>query len=775
MNNSEINIADIERIVSVHGRNKKDLIPILLAIQDLYHYLPEPALDYVSAKTNSTPSDIMGVSTFYSQFRMKPAGRHNIKICIGTACHVKGASQVHDDFKKYLNIAETEDTDADRLFTVTKAACLGCCMLAPAVQIDDITYGHVTKSAVPHILTDFLSSLRVSMQDTGGLHGAERVSGTVKMCICSSCSASGAGQVYANLQSVITRDRFPVKLKIVGCTGISYEAPLIEIEANKAQIFRYGLVKPHDAEKILYDHFKPTILLPRIRKKMFSLLEGIYTNEDVKPIIRHMRNIRDKHPDHFVSCQQQIATRHSGQADPLDVEEYMHHQGFEALNTCIRENDPDRIIKTIEHSRLRGRGGAGFQTSIKWRTVRDAAGEKKYIICNGDEGDPGAFMNRMLMESFPFRVLEGMAIAALACGIRNGYIFLRSEYPLAIERMKRALEICRERKLLGGLELKLIISAGAFVCGEETALISSVEGDRGNPSLRPPYPSHAGLWGKPTLVNNVETCALVPWIILNGNKAFSAIGTHKSSGTKTFALAGKINKGGLIEIAMGTTLKDIIYTIGGGIQDNKKLKAVQIGGPAGGCVPATHIEAHVDYEGLKELGTIMGSGGMIVLDEDDCIVDVAQYFMNFTQLESCGKCTFCRIGTRRMLEMLQKITGGEGTAETLEQLTSLALQVKHNSLCGLGRAAPNPVLSALRYFYDEFTAHLDGTCPAKKCKNLITYTISDLCIGCTKCAQRCPADAIEIRPYAQHEIDQTKCIKCDTCRQICPQNVITRE
>lgn len=775
MNDQEINQQDIERIVLSSGRKRENLTAVLHAVQDTYHYLPASALRMVSALTENTLHDILGVATFYTQFRMKPAGRHCVKICIGTACHVRGAAQLHNDFKTFLRIPKDEDTDADQLFTVMNVACLGCCMLAPAVQIDDIAYGHVTRNTIPHILNDFLAGFRTSAKEADALAGADAISGFVKLCRCSSCSAAGAERVYAGLRQVIARDRFAVSVKTVGCTGMSYDAPLIEIETRDKKTFRYGRVPADDAEKILYRHFRPKTLMPKLRKKMYALLESIYTDEEALPVTRYLTNIRDAHPDAFVSCQKQIATLNSGRADPLDLDEYTRDNGFEALHTCLRENDPDRILRVIEQSNLRGRGGAGFKTSVKWANVKNADTLEKYIICNGDEGDPGAFMDRMLMESFPFRVIEGIAIAAHTCGIKKGYIFLRAEYPLAIERMKRANEICGERNLLGAFELELTVSAGAFVCGEETALIASIEGNRGNPHLRPPYPSQAGLWDRPTLVNNVETFALVPWIIRNGSDAFTAIGTKKSSGTKTFALAGKINKGGLIEVPMGTSLRDIIYTIGGGIKDNKKLKAVQIGGPSGGCVPASLIQTGVDYEGLHDLGAIMGSGGMIILDEDDCIVDVAKYFMSFTQNESCGKCAFCRIGTKRMLEMLEEITGGRGNARTLSRLTELARTVKHNSLCGLGRAAPNPVLSALRYFKEEFEAHLNGACPSKKCRDLITYRITDKCIGCTKCSQRCPAEAIPLRPYVQHEIDQELCTKCDTCRQVCPQEAIVRE
>ncbi|MCK5241256.1 4Fe-4S dicluster domain-containing protein [bacterium] len=648
-------------------------------------------------------------------------------------------------------------------------------MLAPAVQIDELTYGPVSSNSIGHILYDFLRSFSGSPPAAEPTLKHDKIVATIKICLCSSCVAAGSQHIHATLQKRISREKLPVQLKIVGCTGASYQAPLLEIETPEHKSFCYGLVKENDVEAILTAHFKPQTLLHQLRHSVFTLLERIIADEEPAPITRYLTPVRDTSADHYLSCQKQIATQHSGQLDPLDIDEYMSHRGFAALQSCVRANSPETIIATISQSGLRGRGGAGYPTHLKWAAVRQAESETKYIICNGDEGDPGAFMDRMLMESFPFRVLEGLAIAAFACGIKKGYIFLRAEYPLAIERMQKAISLSRQRKLLAGLDLELIVSAGAFVCGEETAMLAAIEGNRGNPRLRPPFPAQQGLWNQPTLINNVETLSLVPWIVLHEAASFSSLGTPNSPGTKTFALAGKINKGGLIEVEMGTTLRDIIYKIGNGIKDNKALKAVQIGGPAGGCVPAALIDTPVDYEALKQLGTIMGSGGMIVLDEDDCIVDIAKYFMRFTQNESCGKCTFGRIGTKRMLEILDKLTTKQGQACHIAQLKELAREIKTNSLCGLGRAAPNPVISALQYFEQEFIAHSEGRCPAKKCTALITYRITDKCIGCTKCVQNCPADAIEMRPYQQQEIDQELCTKCDVCRQVCPQKAIIRE
>jgi NADH-quinone oxidoreductase subunit F len=440
----------------------------------------------------------------------------------------------------------------------------------------------------------------------------------------------------------------------------------------------------------------------------------------------------------------------------------------------------EQIIAIIEQSGLRGRGGAGFPTGQKWRLVRQQPGEVKHVICNGDEGDPGAFMDRMILESFPYRVIEGLAIAAVAVEAHDAIFYIRHEYPQALRRVKAALKECEQRGWLGerllGSDYPLRISikegAGAFVCGEETALIASVEGRRGMPRLRPPFPAQSGLWGRPTLINNVETLALVPWILRNGGEAFAGIGTAKSKGTKVFALAGKVRRAGLIEIPMGTTLRQIVEEIGGGVGAGRRFKAVQIGGPSGGCVPARLADTPVDYESLRDIGAIMGSGGMVILDDTACMVDIARYFLRFTQNQSCGKCTFCRIGTKRMLELLELLCAGKAVRKHLEELEQLARQVTQGSLCGLGKTAPNPVLTTLRYFRDEYEAHLQGRCPAGKCAALIRYRVLENCNGCTICAQHCPVDAIAMTPYKRHWIDTEKCTRCDSCRQVCPEDAI---
>jgi NADH:ubiquinone oxidoreductase subunit F (NADH-binding)/Pyruvate/2-oxoacid:ferredoxin oxidoreductase delta subunit len=454
--------------------------------------------------------------------------------------------------------------------------------------------------------------------------------------------------------------------------------------------------------------------------------------------------------------------------------------GFEALLKCIKESDQKSIIKIITDSGLRGRGGAGFPTGKKWGISLLATGNPKYVICNGDEGDPGAFMDRMLLESFPYRVTEGMIIAGFATGANEGIFYIRAEYPLAVTRVRTAIKMCYENGVLGdniygstfSFNINIFEGAGAFVCGEETALISSLEGKRGTPHLRPPYPAVSGFRSQPTLVNNVETLSIVPWIIMNGSEALNSVGTEKSKGTKVFALAGKISKGGLIEVPMGITIREIVENIGDGIVNGNTFKAVQIGGPSGGCIPASKADTPIDYEELTKLGAMMGSGGMVVLDNTDCMVDMAKYFLTFTHKQSCGKCTFCRIGTKHMLNIITGLTEGKATLEDINELEKLCKYVRDGSLCGLGKTSPNPVLTGLRYFREEYEEHTRGICRANKCRDLIKYIVNDSCNGCTKCSQECPVKAIPFKPYEKHEIDQLICTKCDTCRIVCPENAI---
>ncbi len=779
--NKEI-IEIVDQILLEQGKTVDKAIPILQAIQSKFNYLPEEAMDYVCKNTEITASRIYGISTFYSQFRHKPVGKHIVKVCVGTACHVKGAMQVYDAYRRALNITdENEDTDQDGLFTIEKVACLGCCTIAPVVQIDDITYGHLTTEKVAETLTDFIAAKNNPKEDYKG-HGMKSsdIQGEIRIGLGSCCVASGSELVKKELENVLDKNNISVDVKQVGCVGICNQVPMLEVHKPGESPTYYTKIKAEEVNAVVRKHFKTTKLIDRLRSNFYNYFEEIVFHEIPKSTSRYESDRRDTPVSEFLNRQINIATEFRGAIKPTDLEEYKGLGGFTALKKCVEELSPKEIINSIKESGLKGRGGAGFLTGLKWELVNQQESEKKYIICNGDEGDPGAFMDRMLLESYPFRVIEGMLIAAYAVGASEGIFYIRAEYPLAVKRVKEALQKCKDEGLVGNnifgsaysINLNIFEGAGAFVCGEETALIASIEGKRGMPTMRPPFPAQSGINGLPTLINNTETFAMVSWIIRSGSDAFSNIGSENSKGTKVFALAGKINRGGLIEVPMGISIRDVVEQIGGGIPNNKKFKAVQIGGPSGGCIPESMADISIDYESLNEAGAMMGSGGLIVLDEDDCMVDIARYFLSFTQDQSCGKCTFCRVGTTRMLEILNKICRGDGVPGDLDLLEELAHTTKKGSLCGLGKTAPNPVLSTLNHFREEYEAHINGKCPTGKCTEMITYSITEDCNGCTKCAQRCPTDAIIAKPYQLHEIDTEKCIKCDICKQICPVNAV---
>lgn len=556
-----------------------------------------------------------------------------------------------------------------------------------------------------------------------------------------------------------------VKAHIAGCFGFCEKGPIVKIYPDN--VF-YIHVKPEDAEEIVQQHLIKGKVIDRL------LYEEPTTNQKVKR--------QDEMS--FYKKQHRIALRNCGLINPEDIRESIAEEGYLALGKVITTMSQDEIIKLITDSKLRGRGGGGFPTGTKWSFAKKYDASQKYIICNADEGDPGAFMDRSILEGDPHSVLEAMAIAGYAIGASKGYIYIRAEYPLAIHRLKIAIKQAREYGFLGNnilgtnfsFEVNLKYGAGAFVCGEETALIHSIEGYRGEPQNKPPFPAESGLWNKPTSVNNVETFACVPAIINKGPEWFSNIGTETSKGTKVFALAGKVNNVGLVEVPMGTTLREIIFDIGGGIKNGRKFKAVQTGGPSGGCIPASLLDTPIDYESLNSIGSMMGSGGMIVMDEDNCMVDIAKFYLEFTLEESCGKCTPCRIGNTRLFEILERITKGRATEQDLSNLKELAQVVKDTSLCGLGQTSPNPVLSNLRYFEDEFLAHIrDRKCPAGVCKELLLYEITDKCIGCTRCARICPVTCIKGKAKELHVIDQDRCIKCGSCYETCPVDAIIRK
>ncbi len=574
--------------------------------------------------------------------------------------------------------------------------------------------------------------------------------------------AAGAGATYDAIRARTGTLDGRCSVGKTGCVGMCYREPLVEVREDDGTRWQYGQMSPARVDRLLAEH----VLGGRPVEEWL-----VWTSDGRGP----------ENP--FLDRQRRIVLRNCGVIDPEKIEEYLEEGGYQALRAVLDRKDPDGLINLIIESGLRGRGGAGFLTGMKWRFTRLAAGAQKYVICNADEGDPGAFMDRSVLESDPHAVLEGMAIAGHAIGSTRGYIYVRAEYPMAVERLTLAISQAEAHGVLGddilgsgfGFRVSLKEGAGAYVCGEETALIASIEGRRGMPRVRPPFPAVKGLWDCPTSINNVETFANVPWIVRNGAEAFNRLGTANSKGTKVFAMAGKIRRGGLVEVPMGITIREIVDDVCGGIRENRKFKAVQMGGPSGGCIPAELEDTVIDYESINRTGAIMGSGGLVVLDETSCMVDVARFFLDFTQRESCGKCTFCRVGTKRMLEILTRITEGKGAEGDLEKLESLALLVKNTSLCGLGQMAPNPVLTTLKYFRAEYEAHIsNGRCPAHRCPALLTYTVNEKCNGCQVCKRVCSANAITGEKGKPHVIDHSRCLRCDECFRACRFEAVTR-
>jgi NADH-quinone oxidoreductase subunit F len=797
-----LDLTYVDEIVAQLGPKPESLIPLLQAMQDKYGYLPEEALRRISETTQITPAAITGVSSFYDMFRHKPVGKHIIHVCRGTACHVSGVERVQDALKRHLRIRNGEDTDPGRQFTIDEVACLGCCTLAPVVRIDDVTFGHATAENAPGLVQEFLRRHKTRATDRSTEELVQNPQGRpqINIGLGSCCMAKGSDQIFHVLQDTVRATGADVLVKRVGCVGMCHRTPMIEmIMPGKPSRFYAGL-SAAEAKELVVRHFRPRRFLRQASRLLNEAIDSLLMDEPQQKAESCAMPVNEPSVGAFLGKQVHIATESFGKVDPLDLDEYVAHGGFASLARCLEAPaggnrssaprgaiepagtllGPAQVIDLVEKSGLRGRGGAGFATGAKWRLARHQPGETKYVICNGDEGDPGAFMDRMLLESFPYRIIEGLAIAAAAVEAHDGIFYVRHEYPLAVKRLRAAIKLCRQRGWLGEhllgrnyrFDVTISEGAGAFVCGEETALIASIEGRRGMPRLRPPYPAQEGLWCKPTVINNVETLAMLPWILRHGPDAFAALGTAKSKGTKVFALAGSVQRGGLIEIPMGTTIREIVEEIGGGVGPGRKLKAVQIGGPSGGCVPARLADIPVDFESLREVGAIMGSGGLVVLDDTACMIDIARYFLRFTQDQSCGKCTFCRVGTKRMLDILDGLCAGKGQRHDLLELERLGQQVGAGSLCGLGKTAPNPVLTTLRYFREEYEAHLQGRCPAGKCTALINYRVLENCTGCTLCAQHCPADAIPMTPYVRHVIDLDRCTRCDSCRQVCPEGAV---
>jgi len=587
----------------------------------------------------------------------------------------------------------------------------------------------------------------------------------VIVCGGTGCMSSGNDKILENLQNKVKELGLESEIRIVktGCVGFCEKGPIVKIMPDNTF---YAEVTPDDVDEIVA---KDLITNETVKKLL-------YKNPITKETIQNSDQIN------FYKKQRKIALRNCGSINPEDIDDYIYHQGYKALEKAVRMTSQE-VVDIIKDSGLRGRGGGGFSTGMKWQFALNNKADQKYVVCNADEGDPGAFMDRAILEGDPHSMVEAMAICGYAIGANKGLVYIRAEYPLAVKILQMAIKAAKERGLLGenifnsgfNFDIEIKYGAGAFVCGEETALIHSMEGKRGEPTTKPPFPAESGYWGKPTNVNNVETFANIPFIINDEEGVFKNMGTKSSPGTKVFALAGKINNIGLIEIPMGTTLREVIYEIGGGIKDGKAFKAVQTGGPSGGCLTAKDLDTPIDFDTLKEKGSMMGSGGMIVMDEDDCMVSVSKFYLDFTVDESCGKCTPCRIGNLRLLELLEKITSGNGTEEDLDKLLELSHVIKDTSLCGLGQTAPNPVLSTMHNFWDEYVAHVrDKKCPSGKCTDLVRYMINEKCIGCTACSRVCPVSCISGQVKVRHEINQNACIKCGACYSTCRFSAIDR-
>ena len=593
----------------------------------------------------------------------------------------------------------------------------------------------------------------------------------VLICGGTGCTSSGSPAIRAHLEKELAAHGLSDEIKVVqtGCFGLCALGPIMIVYPEGTF---YSRVTEADVTEIVEEH----LLKGRV-------VDRLVYNEPAAGNQRH--EVASLADTGFYKTQLRVALRNCGVINPEDIDEYIGVDGYQALGRVLTEMTPEEVIDLMKRSGLRGRGGAGFPTGLKWEFAAKNVCDEKYVICNADEGDPGAFMDRSVLEGDPHAVLEAMAIAGYAIGAHHGYIYVRAEYPIAVKRLEIAIDQAREYGLLGenifdsgfDFDIDIRLGAGAFVCGEETALMTSIEGNRGEPRNKPPFPANKGLFGKPTIINNVETLANIPQIIVKGPEWFASMGTETSKGTKVFALGGKIVNTGLVEIPMGTTLREIIYDIGGGIPGGKAFKAAQTGGPSGGCIPAAHLDTPIDYENLKAIGSMMGSGGLIVMDEDNCMVDVARFFLEFTVDESCGKCVPCRIGTRRLLEMLNKITEGRGTLEDLDKMEELCYYIQKNALCALGQTAPNPVLSTLKYFRKEYEAHVvEKRCPAGVCKKLVSYEIDpEKCRGCTACARKCPVGAITGRLREAHTIDKNKCIKCGACLETCKFGAISKK
>jgi NADH-quinone oxidoreductase subunit F len=772
-------------VAEVVQRNRVDrsrLTTVLHEVQEEYNYLPEQALRDVADLMGIPVADIYGVATFYTSFSLKPKGKHIVTVCTGTACHVRNSEGLLEEICRYLGVRPGETTD-DMLFSLETVNCLGACAMSPIMVVDGTYYGDMNASRVERVLEKYQDAEVVSrlewsftspleLSEYRELARSTRYSGATSISVCCGpgCLVVGSKNVAEALELALQRKGLSEKVTVkeTGCHGFCERGPVIVIRPEN--VF-YQKVTPDDAEEIVKD----TIVAGKVVDRL------LHEDPDTGKKVVHENEVP------FYAKQSRQILGPNTLLDPYDIDDYIANGGYSALVKALFEMEPEQIIDEVESAGLRGRGGGGYPAASKWKACRKARTPDgvKYVLCNADEGDPGAFMDRCLLEGNPHSVLEGMTIGARAIGANQGYVYVRNEYPLAVVSITNAIEQAEARGLLGenilgsGFDFHVDVSrgGGAFVCGESTALMTSIEGRIGEPREKYIHTAVKGLYMRPTNLNNVETWANVPLIINVGAEEYARVGTEKSKGTKIFSLVGKINNTGLVEVPMGITLREIIYEIGGGIPNGKEFKAVQTGGPSGGCIPESLLDTPVDFDRLAEIGSMMGSGGMIVMDEDTCMVDVARYFLEFLCDESCGKCTPCREGLKHMLGIVRDVTEGNGKMEQLDLLEELAEVVRDTSLCGLGQTAPNPVLSTIQYFKSEYSEHIEEKrCRAGVCKALISYEIDpDTCTGCVRCIRSCPSQAISGEKKKPHTIDVTKCERCGLCFEICEFDAVVRK
>ena len=758
--------AVVDEVLRRYPAQPSSLIAVLQDLNRELRYLPEDALRRVACGLGVPLTQVYHVATFYAAFALTPRGKHTIKLCLGTACHVRGAPRILDELSRRLEIGAGETTP-DGEFTLETVHCVGACALGPVVVIDDLYY-KASPAGIEKLLADVREgkptgipalALEEMVSEPCDLSRVESGNVSISVCGGTGCQAYNCEAVAAALENAL--DKFGIRDKVgllkTGCHGFCERGPMVVVRPENTF---YQKVRPEDAPEIVSRSVLAGDIIDRL----------LYTEPgDGRAIARE-----DEIP--FYAGQQRIVFGENGHIRPDRIEDYVGRGGYEALAKALKMT-PDAIIDEITRAGLRGRGGGGFPAGKKWRTCREAHGEPKYVICNADEGDPGAYMDRSLLEGNPHRVLEGMIIGAYAIGSNEGYVYVRDEYPLAVKHVLIAIDQARENGFLGknilgsgfDFDVKVARGGGAFVCGESTALMASLEGRVGEPRAKYIHTVESGLYEKPSNLNNVETWANVPLIISRGADWYTGIGTEGSKGTKIFSLVGKIANTGLVEVPMGITLRKMVFDIGGGIPGGKRFKAVQTGGPSGGCLPESALDLSVDFDELTKAGSMMGSGGMIVMDETSCMVDVAKYFVNFLMDESCGKCVPCREGLRQMHRILERITRGEGEEGDIGLLEDLAVGLEEAALCALGSTAANPVMSTLRYFRDEYEAHIkDRRCPAGVCKDLVTYSINvEKCTGCTACRRKCPVEAISGEKKEVHTIDVSVCIKCGVCADTC--------